>query len=453
MIGGDLEALRNLISGNSGSGIVIESDFVEEPVTNVRVQGNYIGTDVAGGAALGNAGTGIALLRSVQNVLLGGFNRKEEGNVISGNLGNGVRIAGLHAADNNVVFNRIGTDATEAIGVANGIHGVFVDDAPRNAIGLVTLVLGPPRLVPAGNVISGNLGDGLRIAGMGASQNVAEANTIGPNIPNAGDGVFILGAAANTIGGIAVVPGLPEEDAGNTIVDNGGNGVHIEGPGAGGNQILANLIGTNILDGVRISAAANTVVGGAGELGNLLIANGGAGLHIDGQAASGNQVDGNQMSGNTLDGVLIEDAPGNRIGSAATPNQIGPNQRDGVRVTGATATGNVIRGNSISANTDGVRVTGATATGNLIRGNSVVNNTALGIDLGGDGVTPNDPGDPDAGPNDLQNFPVLTSAFTTTPPVPPIPADDGHGLAERPAGSAVHARILREPLLRRERVR
>jgi len=415
VIGGDLATLRNLISGNSGSGIVMESDFVEEPVTNVRVQGNYIGTDVAGAAALGNAGTGIALLRSVEGVLLGGF-KQEEGNVISGNLGNGVRIAGPHAAGNFVVFNRIGTDAAAGNAVANGINGVFVDDAPGNFIGLVTLVPGQPQLVFAGNVISGNLGDGLRIAGTGATQNVAEDNTIGSNIPNAGDGVFILRASVNTIGGIVMA-----ENAGNFIADNGSNGVHIEGPGAGGNRVLANLIGTNILDGVRISVAANTIVGGAGGLGNILVANGGAGLHVDGQAASGNQVDGNQMTGNTLDGVLIEDAPGNRIGSAATPNQIGNNQRDGVRVTGATATGNVIRGNSVFGNTDGVRVTGATATGNLIRGNSVFNNTALGIDLAGDGVTPNDPGDTDAGPNDRQNFPVLTSAFTTTPPVPPNP--------------------------------
>ena len=48
--------------------------------------------------------------------------------------------------------------------------------------------------------------------------------------------------------------------------------------------------------------------------------------------------------------------------------------------------------------------------GNRVSGNSIHDNGGLGIDLGSDGVTANDPGDGDAGPNNLQNFPVLSAA-------------------------------------------
>ena len=52
--------------------------------------------------------------------------------------------------------------------------------------------------------------------------------------------------------------------------------------------------------------------------------------------------------------------------------------------------------------------------GDAVQGNAIYSNAALGIDLDGDGVTPNDAGDSDAGGNQLQNFPVLTSASATT---------------------------------------
>jgi hypothetical protein len=66
---------------------------------------------------------------------------------------------------------------------------------------------------------------------------------------------------------------------------------------------------------------------------------------------------------------------------------------------------------------NGVEVVGGT--GNAILGNAIFSNMLLGIDLNGqgftagDGVTPNTPGGPHTGPNDLQNYPVLTSAVTS----------------------------------------
>ena len=52
-------------------------------------------------------------------------------------------------------------------------------------------------------------------------------------------------------------------------------------------------------------------------------------------------------------------------------------------------------------------------TGVAILSNSIYANQGLGIDLGDDGVTPNHPGGPIPGPNNYQNFPVLTSAVST----------------------------------------
>jgi len=150
-----------------------------------------------------------------------------------------------------------------------------------------------------------------------------------------------------------------------------------------GNGILADNSGTNTIGGT-ISGAGNLISG------NL------NGVVISGSSAVGNAIQGN-LIGTQRDGVspLGNRSHGIVISNSANLNMIGG--------AGATVC-NVIALNA------GCGVTVAQGVRNTIRGNSIFQNGVLGIDLGMDGVTPNDPCDADAGPNNLVNYPVLTSA-------------------------------------------
>lgn len=207
-----------------------------------------------------------------------------------------------------------------------------------------------------------NFADGIRLESNGG--NVVEGNIIGTDFRlldcegNSGAGIW-LDSPNNTIGGTM-------QTAPNIVVCNGSDGIYITG--GSGNVLKRNYVGTddartqslpNARDGVRIVDASGTSVGGTGPLdGNYLFYNGGAGLSLRGANATGNSVAGNTIAENDGDGVELPD----------------------------------------------------TGTGNRISGNSIYANGGLGIDLGADGVTPNDPGDTDTGPNDLQNYPDITAA-------------------------------------------
>jgi len=175
--------------------------------------------------------------------------------------------------------------------------------------------------------------------------------------------------------------------------------------GGGSNVIVGNFIGTDptgtealrCVTGVTVNSNSN-IIGGSGHAARNLISGNGRGIQISG-GTTDNFVQGNIIGGaavgagplgNQLEGVLIVSASDNTIGGIAP------------------GTGNLIAfngGNGIALN--------QSATGTAILGNSIHSNQQLGIDLGGDGVTPNDPVDPDSGANNLQNFPVLTSASST----------------------------------------
>jgi CSLREA domain-containing protein len=225
----------------------------------------------------------------------------------------------------------------------------------------------------------------------------------------------------------------------------------LSGPG---NTVLGSEFFDNF-DGIALEADGNTIGGGAeGTFDLNYFRNNEVGLRI--YSANNNQVPRNSFGydeGNPSPngiGIAIENANDNLIGDPATNgNAIAYSTKAGILIHDGSH-GNTIQGNGITdgggigigINTevarplpaygniiggtegdeenhifrnagDGIRIgiSGSTDPGNLIAANGIYGNGGLGINLGEDGVTPNDPGDADDGGNHLQNYPELTAAW------------------------------------------
>lgn len=120
LIGGPGAGQGNLISGNTGHGIEIR--YPDGNTAN-RIQGNRIGTNAAGTAALGNGGDGVFVYfqPATDNVI--GGSGPGEGNMISGNGGPGIDLTNSPVT---VQGNDIGTDVTGSLHLGNAGDGVFV---------------------------------------------------------------------------------------------------------------------------------------------------------------------------------------------------------------------------------------------------------------------------------------------------------------------------------------
>src|SRR4029079_18384634 len=113
--------------------------------------------------------------------------------------------------------------------------------------------------------------------------------------------------------------------------------------------------------------------------------------------------------GNTI-GTTVPVPPGVGNGGGIVVGTPGnQNIQNALIGTDNNGTIDVAEGNTIAGNGFGIRITGDTATNNIVAGNNIFGNAGLGIDLGGDGVTLNHQGNA-AGPNAYQNFPVLNLA-------------------------------------------
>ncbi|MFQ5511848.1 MAG: FlgD immunoglobulin-like domain containing protein [Candidatus Krumholzibacteriia bacterium] len=240
------------------------------------------------------------------------------------------------------------------------------------------------------------------------------------------DGYSQPGSVPNTAG-----PGLPGDAALQIELSGGGTGSLPAGLRLfANNSTVRGLAINGFVNGIEVSGDSCRVQGnylGTDPTGTVAVPNtqygvalGGSYNLVGGTAPSARNV----ISGNGDSGVFLglvgfsNRVQGNFIGTGANGTQALGNGILGVRITstshmiGGTT---VNRGNTIAYNQSGVVVftfgLGNSILSNRIHSNvPVAPNSGLGIDLGNDGVTPNDPWDNDVGPNHLQNFPDLSSA-------------------------------------------
>ena len=268
------------------------------------------------------------------------------------------------------------------------------------------------------NVISNNTSSGVFFSTETDSNEII-GNYIGTDptgtqaLPNH-RGVSLEADTGDLIGGATVTPGDPP---GNLISGNTQYG--LSSWGAPWGYARGNLIGTDATGSAALPNAADGAVPAVelfavafGHLiGNVISGNGGVGLHVQ-----------------TLDGGGLGPISGNFIGTDRSGTAPLPNGGDGVELgspsvgeigglTGATAgacTGNC----NVIAHNGGAGVRVEEGIRWSVVGNSIHSNAGLGIDIDPVGHNPNDPQDPDDGPNRLQNHPVVTYAefngsFTT----------------------------------------
>lgn len=307
----------------------------------------------------------------------------------------GVLLAGC--TDCVVAGNWIGLDV-DSMASGNDGAGVSVVErqfqmSTRNQIG----GLNPQDR----NVISGN-GSGIMMFPNTSSYNVVLGNYIGTDatgtLPrgNLFDGIQIHAGANNVIGG--------RQPGARNVIGANGNGIFLlAAPGTviQGNSIGADATGTHDLgnteDGIGIQGGQHFTIGG-------------------GDLSAANVMVNNRRYGMSLLGCDDAQIAGNFIGTDATALLALGNALGGIYIQGANS--NSIGGdlenaaNTIRFNAGpGVYVLGGE--GNSIRRNRIFGNRGLGIDLYPDGVTPNDEGDADTGPNRLQNCPILDKAVIT----------------------------------------
>ena len=238
---------NNLISGNGGAGIALLSNCLPICAAQNVIDGNRIGTNRAGTAALPNGDEGIYMSGTGDTVVGGGV-----GNLISGNGSHGVYVQ--NAAGGSILGNAVGINSSIDGVIPNGDDGIHLEPGP-----------GGFHVGGGGadsNVVGGNGGHGIYV---GTTNTQLYSNYVGvypgrTNLGNSLNGIQLAGDAlvggtgpsqANEIAfndgnGIGVSGGVSGISA-NSIHDNDGLGIDLGNDGATANDALDADTGPNFL--------------------------------------------------------------------------------------------------------------------------------------------------------------------------------------------------------------
>ena len=360
-IGGSSGGVENTISGNQGDGILLQGG-------STQVLGNNIGTDESGSTAMSNGGYGVDIQAAAATV---GGTTADLSNLISANKQGGVAVLNVSSASIAVMGNWIGTNQSGGASLGVQPVGVTLQNAAGVVIGGTT--------AGAGNVISGNTGDGILVGPEHRRPDPGRPDRHQPGRHRRGgeraerhrgrrgssasfpiSGLTIGGAgsvAANVVSGKHPLRHPPERDdadlgrgephrygeGGQSALGNGLAGVGVaryERPGHDrrGDAGASNVISGNRGDGVVASNAALVQGNKIGTTGDGTVHSatsamastcGARDMTIGGTAAAA----GNVISGNVGDGVEVAAGASNTIAynmigtdaarAAALPNAIG----------------------------------------------------------------------------------------------------------------------------------
>jgi hypothetical protein len=366
--------------GNGRAGISISTAVSYPSAQNNVIKNSVINCNGKAGTYPGISLSGSGATRNTigSNNLIG--TRIYGGGPDLGNSGDGISISGS-ASSNTIVTNTLAN---------NGAYGVSIVDANSTNIGgnairfnsldgvyvggyALNTVIGGPSFLNAlsGNWIGANSHNGIDLVGSNVQYTIVAGNAVGSTLDgltpdgNHLSGVVVDGARDNYIGDNVATP--------NTIGGNLLNGVVLI-DGANGNSVAHNTIGNvhvpNVFYGVMIDSGAHDNV--IGMVGNTIDDNHLGGVLIQGSTTATNTVIHNYIESSNSFGVALRNGTfGNLIGQVNAHNTIDYNAGQGIEISGGSHHNVVTEEQILYNGLNGIRITGAGTTGNIITGTHI----------------------------------------------------------------------------------